>query len=92
MNNQLLQAYLSVTDAIAQDALPEAAYRAVEKAINDLIGHRLFTILVRCEGGEEVERVYSSQPEAYPVRSRVDAQADLPRSRQRSDPLGFPRP
>ena len=70
MNNQLLEAYLSVTDAIAQDASPETAYRAVDKAINDLIGHRLFTILVRCEGGEEVERVYSSQPESYPVQGR----------------------
>jgi hypothetical protein len=70
MNNQLLEAYLSVTDAIAQDASPETAYRAVEKAINDLIGHRLFTILVRCEGGEEVQRVYSSQPESYPVQGR----------------------
>lgn len=70
MNNQLLEAYLSVTDAIAQDASPETAYRAVDKAINDLIGHRLFTILVRCEGGEEVQRVYSSQPESYPVQGR----------------------
>ena len=50
MNNQLLEAYLSVTDAIAQDASPETAYRAVEKAINDLIGHRLFTILGTLRG------------------------------------------
>jgi hypothetical protein len=70
MNDKLLHSYLAVTDTIAQDASPEAAYRAVEKAIGDLIGHGLFTILVRCEGGEEVERVYSSQPEAYPVQGR----------------------
>jgi hypothetical protein len=70
MNDRLLLAYVAVADAIAQDASPEAAYRAVESAVKDLLGHRLFTILVRFKGGEEVERVYSSLPEAYPVRGR----------------------
>jgi hypothetical protein len=70
MTNEVVKAYLSVTDAIAQDASPEAAYRAVDNAVKGLIGHGLFTILVRCEGGEEVERVYSSQPDAYPVQGR----------------------
>ncbi|MBS7704925.1 GAF domain-containing protein [Chelatococcus asaccharovorans] len=55
---------------MAADASPEAAYRAVDKAVADLLGHKLFTILVRCENGEEVERVYSSQPAAYPVQGR----------------------
>lgn len=70
MNERLLAGFLSVTDAIARDGAPEAAFRAVETAIGDLLGHRLFTILVRREGGEEVERVYSSQPDAYPVQGR----------------------
>jgi hypothetical protein len=70
MNYDVLQAYLAVTDAIAQDASPEAAYRAVDEVIKRMVGHRLFTILVRCKGGEEVERVYSSQPDAYPVQGR----------------------
>ncbi|CAH1661371.1 MULTISPECIES: GAF domain-containing protein [unclassified Chelatococcus] len=70
MTDTLIKAYLSVTDAIAADASPEAAYRAVDKAVADLLGHQLFTILVRCENGEEVERVYSSQPVAYPVQGR----------------------
>ncbi|CAH1651841.1 conserved hypothetical protein [Hyphomicrobiales bacterium] len=70
MTDTLLKAYLSVTDAIAADASPEAAYQAVDKAVADLLGHKLFTILVRCENGEEVERVYSSQPVAYPVQGR----------------------
>ena len=70
MNDRLLPHLLSVTNAIAQDASPEAAFRAVEAATRELIGHKLFTILVRREGGEEVERVYSSNPEAYPVQGR----------------------
>ncbi|WP_202910703.1 GAF domain-containing protein [Teichococcus vastitatis] len=70
MSDPLLPALLSVTDAIARDASPEAAFRAVEQATAALIGHRLFTVLVRCAGGEEVERVYSSDPVAYPVQGR----------------------
>lgn len=75
MNNadtsgRLLPALLAVTDAIARDGAPEAAFRAVDAAIEGLLGHGLFTILVRCEGGEEVQRVYSSHPDEYPVQGR----------------------
>lgn len=70
MTERLLAAYLSVTDAIARDDAPQAAFRAVDAAIHDLIGHKLFTVLVRCEGGEEVQRVYSSHPDQYPVQGR----------------------
>ena len=70
MIDRLLQSLLSVTDAVAQDGSPDAAFRAVEAATRELIGHKLFTILVRREGGEEVERVYTSNPAAYPVQGR----------------------
>ncbi len=70
MSEPLLAAFTSVTDAIARDASPAAAFRAVDQAIAGLLGHGLFTILVRCEGGEEVERVYSSRPDAYPLQGR----------------------
>lgn len=68
--DRLLPALLTVADAIARDGAPEAAYRAVDGAVKDLLGHRLFTVLVRCEGGEEVQRVYSSHPAEYPVQGR----------------------
>ena len=70
MNDRLLAPFLAVTDAIARDGSPEAAFRAVEAATKALIGHQLFTILVRRPGGEEVERVYTSNPTAYPVQGR----------------------
>jgi GAF domain-containing protein len=70
MSDPLLAAFTSVTDAIARDGSPAVAYRAVDEALAGLLGHRLFTILVRREGGEEVERVYSSRPDAYPVQGR----------------------
>jgi GAF domain-containing protein len=68
--SRLLPALLSVADAIARDAAPEVAFRAVDAAIKDLLGHNLFTILVRCENGDEVQRVYSSHPVEYPVQGR----------------------
>jgi len=70
MNSELLRGLLSVADAVAADASPDAAFRAVERALKALVGHELFTVLVRREGGDEVERVYTSNPGAYPVQGR----------------------
>ena len=70
MSDRLLPALLSVTDAIAKEGSPEAAFVAVDRAIQGLLGHGLFTILTVCEGGQEVERVYSSNPESYPLLGR----------------------
>jgi GAF domain-containing protein len=51
---------------------PDAAtlYRAVDGLVGRKIGHRLFTIMRIYEGGQEVERVHSSNETAYPVRGR----------------------
>jgi len=67
---RLMTACLAVTDAIAQDSSPQAAYRAMDAAVAGLIGHSLFTVLVWSEGGLDVERTYSSRPDAYPVQGR----------------------
>lgn len=48
----------------------KALYRAVDAVVKRRIGHELFTIMRIYEGGEEVERVYSSNETAYPVRGR----------------------
>lgn len=47
---------------------PETAYRALELATKQLVGHRLFTLLYR--NGDEVARVYSNRPTEYPVSGR----------------------
>lgn len=70
MSDRLLAQLLSVADAIAADALPQAAFRAVDRAVAEVVGHDLFTVLALCDGGREVERVYSSNPDAYPVGGR----------------------
>ncbi len=45
----------------------QALYREIDASVQRLCGHRLFTLLVVVEGGAEVERIYSSNPAAYPL-------------------------
>jgi hypothetical protein len=47
---------------------PAAIYAAIESSLQRLIGHRLFTLLV--VDGDEVARIHSSNPGAYPVSGR----------------------
>jgi hypothetical protein len=49
---------------------PPALYARIDRAVQALHGHRLFTLLVVVEGGAEVERIYSSDPAAYPLTGR----------------------
>lgn len=49
---------------------PQALYARIDKAVQGLLGHRLFTLLVVVEGGAEVERIYSSDPVAYKLTGR----------------------
>jgi GAF domain-containing protein len=49
---------------------PTEAYAAVDAAVQTVIGHGLFTVLYVAPGGEEVARVYSSNPAAYPLAGR----------------------
>lgn len=52
--------------AMGQPGQPGAGFDAVEAALGRLIGHKLFTLMIL----DEAERVYSNQPEAYPVLGR----------------------
>lgn len=54
----------------AQKHRPEALFRAVDQLVERVIGHRLFTIMRFHEQAMEVERVYSSNLDAYPVGGR----------------------
>jgi GAF domain-containing protein len=49
---------------------PEAVFRAVESLAQKAIGFRLFTIMRLHSEAQEVERLYSSDPAAYPVSGR----------------------
>lgn len=47
-----------------------ALYQAIQEALGDLIGHKLFTLLVVLPGGEEVQRFWSSDETSYPLTGR----------------------
>lgn len=70
MSETLLPALSDLADALARDARPQAAFEAADAAVQALVGHELFTVLLCRPGGEDVERVYSSRPDAYPVQGR----------------------
>lgn len=58
---------LALSAALATAEQPEAVYRAVEKLLADRIGFGLFTLLVLTPDGQEVQRVFSTNLEAYPL-------------------------
>lgn len=60
----------AVAEATANDAGPDATFRAVEALTRRVIGVKLFTVMRLHTDSAEVERVYSSDPAAYPVTGR----------------------
>jgi hypothetical protein len=59
-----------IAAAIARKHAPDEPYRLVEALTQRVFGHRLFTVMRHRESTAEVERVYSSNTEAYPVGGR----------------------
>jgi transcriptional regulator with GAF, ATPase, and Fis domain len=58
------------TQVMVSATTPEALYQRIDRAVQSLVGHRLFTLLVVVEGGREVERIHASNPVAYPLTGR----------------------
>jgi GAF domain-containing protein len=61
-------ARLAVVAAAATD--PRIPFAAAERLVRRTIGHRLFTVTRVHEPAREVERVYTTNPAAYPVGGR----------------------
>jgi hypothetical protein len=60
----------AVAAALAAGGQPAATFAALDRAMAEAIGHKLFTVLLfHAEIGES-ERYYSNQPAAYPVGGR----------------------
>jgi hypothetical protein len=55
--------------AMALPGQPDPVFRSVDTGLGRLIGHGLFTLLIVVPGGE-VQRVYTSNSEAYPISGR----------------------
>ncbi len=47
-------------------------YAAIDRIVQEVIGHRLFTMMRVHEATSEVERIYSSNTDAYPVGGRKE--------------------
>jgi GAF domain-containing protein len=54
---------------------PHAICRALEKLTEAVIGHRLFTVMRFDSSRSEVQRIHTSQPQAYPVGGRKQKKA-----------------
>jgi GAF domain-containing protein len=60
----------AVATALARADQPAETFAALDRALGEALGHKLFTILrVHADRGES-ERLYTSQPVAYPVGGR----------------------
>ncbi len=65
------QAHLAaVAAATKRDGQPQASFRALDRAMAEAIGHKLFTVLLHHADSGDSERFYSNRPEAYPVGGR----------------------
>lgn len=60
----------ALAERLATDHEPAGLYAAVDALVQDVIGHRLFTLMRVHEASAEVERIYSSNTMAYPVGGR----------------------
>ncbi len=58
---------LALATALAQAKEPADVYRAVERLVAHGPGAKLFTLLVLTQDGQAVQRVYSSNEQAYPL-------------------------
>ncbi len=64
----------AILDSTAQDPDPQTGLRAIDTLAQRIFGHKLFTVMRLLAAGSEVERLYSSNPAAYPVGGRKQKQ------------------
>ena len=55
---------------LATEREPAQLYAAIDALVQAVIGHKLFTLMRVHEAEAQVERIYSSNPGAYPVGGR----------------------
>ena len=60
----------AVARAMMEAGQPGPGFRALDRAMGAVIGHKLFTVLLHHAGARESERRYTNQPAAYPVGGR----------------------
>jgi hypothetical protein len=63
----MLAACQMLGQALTSASQPEAGLRALDQALAQTVGHKLFTVLVLNWEKKENQRYYSNQPGAYPT-------------------------
>ena len=53
--------------ALQQPGPADALLKAVDQALAEVIGHKLFTLLYVAPDGKRVKRLYTNMPKEYPV-------------------------
>lgn len=61
------EALLRCIESQALPGQPQPLYRAIDAALAQCVGHKLFTMMVLARDGVKVRRVYSNRPDVYPV-------------------------
>lgn len=61
-----------IVTAVADAGDDNAVFAAIAHAADTLIGHRLFTIMAFDPDAVQVQRLFSSNPDAYPTGGRKD--------------------
>lgn len=67
--------FAALAAALREGGQPQRICRAVEETAARAIGHRLFTVMRYDAARDEVERVHSSLPSAYPTGGRKTKRA-----------------
>ncbi len=61
---------MSTDDLLAECRDAVDLYPAVERALNDLIGHKLFTLMAIDWPRGQAARIYTNMPQEYPIGGR----------------------
>jgi hypothetical protein len=64
----------AILDMLARDPDPQAAFLVFDRVVQRVLGHKLLTVMRHVRASAEVERIYSSNPRAYPVGGRKHKQ------------------
>ena len=69
----------AILDMLGREPDPQAAFLVFDRVVQRVLGHKLLTVMRHVAATAEVERVYSSNPRAYPVGGRKQKPASVPR-------------
>jgi GAF domain-containing protein len=64
----------AILDMLGRDPDPQAAFIVFDRVTQRVLGHKLLTVMRHVTTTAEVERIYSSNPRAYPVGGRKQKQ------------------